>query len=53
MGLCRIIILTSLIGFVSLIWLIFIKKQNVHLPDTVYEDHYWGKQILKGNLKFF
>lgn len=48
MGLCKIVILTFLIGFVSFVWLTFLKKNNVTLPADAFADHYWGQRVLKG-----
>jgi len=47
MGVCRIILLSCLIGLVSFIYFTFVKNSYVSLPKEVYDDHYWGKRVLK------
>ena len=52
MGLCRIILLSSLIAFVSFVYFFIVKNPEVRLSSDVYKDQYWGKKVLKGKLYF-
>jgi len=46
MGLFRIILLSSLIVLVSIIYMNFVVT-DIELANDVYDDHYWGAKVIK------